>query len=211
MIIICIIITDENSCHLYKGGGDVLGKEGFEHLMGFHGAPFLTGMRPACLLSFQKSRFEDFEELLASYLPCFECKGISVFRLSEGAEFVLLLFYRQKALEKSLQAPKARTLLREMGYREGESLAEMLEFLHARMEMRKSFPHEVGLFLGYPPADVRGFIEHRGQGFACAGYWKVYSHEEEARALFSLYSECSHVFCTRLEQGAPFAELVQAV
>ena len=187
-----------------------MGKEAFEHLLGFHGAPMLMGLRPACLLSFQKSKFEDFEGLLASYLPCFSCKGISVFRLSEGEEYVLLLFYRASALDKVLRQPEVQGLLLEMGYKEGESLREMLEYLHARMEMKKSFPHEVGLFLGYPPADVRGFIEHRGQGFACAGYWKVYSNEAQARRLFALYSECSHEFCTLLEQGAPFPELVQA-
>ena len=149
-----------------------MGKEGFEHIMGFHAAPLLTGLRPACLLSFQKSRFEDFEGLLASYLPCFQCKGISVFRLSEGDEFVLLLFYRAGLLEKVMRQRAAQEILLEMGYREGESLTDMLEYLRSRMQVRKSFPHEVGLFLGYPPADVRGFIEHRGQGFACAGYWK---------------------------------------
>ena len=187
-----------------------MGKEGFEQLMGFHAAPMLTGLRPACLLSFQKSRFEDFEGMLASYMPCFRCKGISVFRLSEGREFVLLLFYRAEPLARFLQQPEAQRLLQEMGYKEGETLAEMLDFLHARMEMRKSFPHEVGIFLGYPPADVRGFIENRGQGFACAGYWKVYSNEARARRLFALYSECSHAFCTRLERGESFRELVQA-
>lgn len=188
-----------------------MGKEGFEYLLGFHGAPFLTGLRPACLLSFQKSSYEDFEGLLASYRPCFGCKGISVFRLSERREFVLLLFYRREAMEAALGRRESRELLQELGYKSEETLGEMLECLRARMRVRKSFPHEVGLFLGYPPADVRGFIEHGGQGFACAGYWKVYSHEEEARELFRLYSECSQFFCTQLERGAAFAELVQAV
>ena len=90
-------------------------------------------------------------------------------------------------------------------------MEEMLEYLRSRMQVRKSFPHEVGLFLGYPPADVRGFIEHRGQGARFAGYWKVYSQVERARELFALYSECSHAFCTRLDKGEPFPELVQAV
>ena len=188
-----------------------MGKEGFEHIMGFHAAPFLTGLRAACLLSFQNSRFEDFEGLLASYLPCFRCKGISVFRLSEGSEFVLLLFYRAAPLEKALRQGAAQELLLELGYREGESLAEMLEYLRSRMQVKKSFPHEVGLFLGYPPSDVRGFIENRGQGFACAGYWKVYSNERQVRKLFRRYSGCSHAFCARLERGESFQAMVQAV
>ena len=90
------------------------------------------------------------------------------------------------------------------------SLTDMLEYLRSRMQVKKSFPHEVGLFLGYPPADVRGFIENRGQDFACAGYWKVYSNEKEARKLFRRYSECSHAFCTSLEQGKAFQDLVCA-
>jgi len=188
-----------------------LGKEFFEHLMGFHAAPFLMGLKPAALLSFQKSKYEDFEALLASYLPCFSCKGISVFRLSEGHEYVLLLFYRREKVEKYIARSEAMALLKELGYREGESLEEKLEYLRLRMRMQKSFPHEVGLFLGYPPADVRGFIEHKGQDFCCAGYWKVYANEEETLALFNLYSECTHAFCTQLERGVAFPELVRAV
>ena len=38
----------------------------------------------------------------------------------------------------------------------------------------KQFPHEMGLLLGYPIEDVRGFIEHNGCGCLYSGYWKVY-------------------------------------
>ena len=30
-------------------------------------------------------------------------------------------------------------------------------------------PHEVRLFLSYPPEDVKGFIDHRANDFKCAG------------------------------------------
>ena len=49
------------------------------------------------------------------------------------------------------------------------------------------FPHEVGLFLSYPPEDVKGFIAHRANDFKCAGLWKVYGNEEKARSLFAKY------------------------
>lgn len=49
------------------------------------------------------------------------------------------------------------------------------------------FPHEVGLFLSYPPEDVKGFIDHRTNNFKCAGLWKVYGDEEKARSLFAKY------------------------
>ena len=77
-----------------------MGKQAFEHLLGFHGAPLLVGVKPAVLLSFRKDRFEDFDALLASYAPCFRCKGITVRRLAEGEVYVLLLFYRARALAR---------------------------------------------------------------------------------------------------------------
>lgn len=43
------------------------------------------------------------------------------------------------------------------------------------------FPHEVGLFLGYPPEDVEGFIENKARSCKITGYWKVYSDEEKAK------------------------------
>lgn len=188
-----------------------MGKAGFEHLLGFHAAPMLLGLKTASLLSFQKSRFDDFEAMLAGYLPCFKCKGISVFRLSEGEEYVLLLFYRKKSLLKDLARPAAKKILKQLGYRNDDTLMGMLEYLKMRMQLKKSFPHEVGLFLGYPPEDVAGFIKHKGQDFAYSGYWKVYANERETRALFDLYADCTQDFCLRLEGGASLPDLVKAV
>jgi len=74
-----------------------------------------------------------------------------------------------------------------------------------------SWGHSPPLSVRDPPEDVREFITRRGQDFVYSGYWKVYTNEAEARALFEQYSVCTHEFCTRLEAGSPLAELVQAV
>lgn len=62
------------------------------------------------------------------------------------------------------EAPQAQDILCEAGYRIAESMEERLEFLRLRMRVRKTLPPEIGLFLGYPPEDVRGFITWRGTG-----------------------------------------------
>ena len=183
----------------------------FEQLLGCHAAPLLMGLAVGSLLSFQKSRFDDFEALLASYEPCFSCKGISMFRLAEGEEYVLILFYRAPLLMCALRAPRAQEVLCGVGYRVSDSMEDCLDFLRLRMRVRKTLPPEVGLFLGYPPEDVCGFIARRGRDFVCSGYWKVYANEAEARALFEQYSVCTQEFCTQLAKGYPLAELVQAV
>ena len=101
-----------------------LGKEGFERLMGIHGAPFLMGLRPACLLSFQQSKFTDFEGMLAEYQHCFQCKGIAQCRLAEGEEYVMILFYRSAALARMLWLPESAALLQELGYLDDEAYAK---------------------------------------------------------------------------------------
>ena len=122
-----------------------------------------------------------------------------------------MLFYREELVARALAVPQSQYLRCEAGYSITDSMEERLEFLRLRMRVRKTLPPEIGLFLGYPPEDVRGFITRRGQDFVYSGYWKVYTNAAEAPARFEQYSVCTHEFCTRLEAGSPLAELVQAV
>ena len=61
----------------------------------------------------------------------------------------------------------------------------------ARLRRESDFPHEVGLFLGYPPRDVEGFIREKARRAKCTGAWKVYGDEEVARKTFALYKRCT--------------------
>ena len=51
-----------------------------------------------------------------------------------------------------------------------------------RLQDEAEFPHEIGLFLSYPPEDVQGFIDHHARDFKLSGLWKVYGDEAYARA-----------------------------
>ena len=58
------------------------------------------------------------------------------------------------------------------------------------------FPHEIGVFLGYPLEDVVGFIRHRGKCFTCCGCWKSYG--------CLLYTSCTAiVFCKNAALADP--------
>ena len=188
-----------------------LAKDDFEYVLGYHAAPMLLGFKTANLITFRKSRFADFDGMLESYTPCFNCKGISVFRVSEKNGLVVIMFYRVDAMERDLNRKEAREILRRCGYPMNGSIFEMLEHLRERVESEKTFPHEIGHFLGYPPGDVEGFIRHKGKDYCCCGYWKVYENESDARRLFGIYDSCSRHFCRELDCGKEFAELVRAV
>ena len=73
------------------------------------------------------------------------------------------------------------------------------------------FPHEVGLFLSYPPEDVKGFIDHRANNFKCTGPWKVYGDKGKARSLFAKYKKCTEIYCALWQSGSKLEQLAVAV
>ena len=83
--------------------------------------------------------------------------------------------------------------------------------LACRFREGKEFPHEVGLFLSYPPEDVKGFIDHRANNFKCTGPWKVYGDEGKARSLFAKYKKCTEIYCALWQSGSKLEQLAVAV
>lgn len=70
-----------------------------------------------------------------------------------------------------------------------------------------AYPHEMGVLLGYPLADVRAFIERQGRGAARVGTWKVYGDVEAARQRWEQMRACEQDALARFEQGATLEEL----
>ena len=77
--------------------------------------------------------------------------------------------------------------------------------LAGKLQGNCEFPHEIGLFLGYPPEDVKGFIENHAKNYKFTGYWKVYGDEAEAKKLFDRYRKCTQLY-TRLWHGGRTVE-----
>lgn len=79
-----------------------------------------------------------------------------------------------------------------------------------RLGESDEFPHEIGLFLGYPPEDVRGFIENGSDGCKCTGYWKVYGDARAAQEMFAKYKKCTDVYCAQHAHGRSLWQLTVA-
>ena len=77
----------------------------------------------------------------------------------------------------------------------------LLEQLSDRLCLEQEFPHEIGIFLGYPLEDVDGFITHQGENCKLCGCWKVYGNVEQARRTFASYEKCRVFLCAKLSKG----------
>ena len=84
----------------------------------------------------------------------------------------LVMVYRAKELEEHLRSKEVSDYLREFGYRRDDFISNLIR-LHQRMNgfynKMKEFPHEVGVFLGYPICDIKGFLENKGERYLHSG------------------------------------------
>ena len=146
-------------------------------------APLISGLKVSNLLIISA---ED-EALVRVIL---RRSGISFFRLLRTGEKVTFLLFRKNPLEAYLKQQEVETMLAEAGYAE-LSLGNILSTFQKRyahyMSAGGRFPHEMGLLLGYPAEDVKGFVENEGKNFLYSGYWKVYADVEEKRRLFQKF------------------------
>lgn len=141
--------------------------------------------------------------------------GIRIGVLAQRERSVLLLVYRQADLARLLAQPPVASFLEGYGYVCSSVQGALVHLSHRIMradalpaaEHACGFPHEVGVFLGYPLADVEGFIENRGQGCLASGCWKVYAHEDDALDAFCRFKECER-YCSRLHAGGASLEEV---
>lgn len=108
----------------------------------------------------------------------------------------LVMVYRAKELEEHLRSKEVSDYLREFGYRRDDFISNLIR-LHQRMNgfynKMKEFPHEVGVFLGYPICDIKGFLENKGERYLHSGYWKIYGNLEETRKKFLSYDEAREI------------------
>lgn len=155
-----------------------------------HCSPTLAGIKTgnafSCSYSDKKELFSAVRSLNRRLLP----KGVRVIPLRISADRVLLYTYRPDRLENDLAAKEAAEILEQYGYSADDS-GKCIVRLSKRLKKSDEFPHEIGLFLGYPPEDVRGFIENRAGGYKFTGYWKVYGDEESAKKKFERYKRCT--------------------
>ena len=152
------------------------------------GAPTLAGIKTGSLFTCAYTSRKSVEESLRQLNRCFAPKGLCLLPLRYSEKNVLLYLFRPAELSRDLQNSEAAELLRQEGY-PCESCGKCLAALTRKLRSGEEFPHEIGLFLSYPPEDVKGFIENRAANYKLSGLWKVYGDEKKAKELFAKYKK----------------------
>jgi len=156
----------------------------------FHSAPVVFDTKPAALVNLGKPEGEpctlwishrrDFKEMLEKYLL-----KVREYRITGGS--MLVFIYQPHRLFDILAGGSIPETLAGFGYKEPHKASSVLDSLDDRFS--RSFPHELGLLLGYPPKDVTGFILNNGKHYLLNGYWKVYHNPVQALKTFGNYDK----------------------
>lgn len=152
-------------------------------------APTIKGLKAACLINFRRNKNEDMRSLWKSKAgEWLDPLGVQWLLLNEheASNNALVLIYRRELLARALGCCEACEILKAQGYPFND-LDACLTCL--REKFQGDFPHEIGLFLDYPPRDVKGFMENQKceNQLRPGYYWKVYGDIKKARQTFRQY------------------------
>lgn len=172
-----------------------------------HAAPTLANLKTANMFNYSLKSNELLAEELLVLNQELNPKGIYLEVLRQSLKSVLVYVYRPKRLIEDLKNEKTAQLLKTIGYENPLEIRKSLDELKKRLRFSSEFPHEVGVFLGYPIEDVIGFIRNGGENYKCSGYWKVYDDEEKSVRLFHDFNQCRQIYDTLFLKGYSIDEL----
>lgn len=167
-------------------------------------APLITGLKASNLLIVSAENEKRVRKIIGK-------SGISYYKMLQTEKKVTFLLFRRKQLEEFLCRKEIRRFFQQEGYtvfRFGQILRTFQMRYVTYMKERGDFPHEMGLLLGYPLEDVRGFMENEGKYFLYAGYWKVYENMAEKLKLFRKFEVAKETLISLVYNGVHIEEIV---
>lgn len=178
--------------------------ENIETQLALQCAPLITGLKVSNLLIIPKGNEEVVKRILNR-------TGISYYRLIQTRTKTTFLLFRRNELEEFLSDENVRNVLMKAGYKSlqiGKILRTFSLRYEAYMQGDKSFPHEMGLLLGYPVEDVVGFVENNGKNFLYSGYWKVYENQKAKVKLFDKFKVAEEILIHLLSNGLSMSDII---
>lgn len=176
-----------------------------------HCSPTLAGLKQASLLCLP--RLEDghtYDELIENYNHKYNVKGLYFRILYACPKRTLLYVYRPNVVLRYIQRRDISSFLQQFGYADCQDISAFLDRLASRFAEDGCFPHEAGIFLGYPLEDVCGFIANRGNHAKLCGEWKVYGDVHAAARTFQRYTCCRQDYLNRFAIGTTLESLIVA-
>lgn len=188
---------------------NLLGMKSFDEFLAWTCAPVLLERKSSNLVCVPVDEEQDVTCFLQGYKSFFEARNIEYRVMCFCKKRALVLIYNRQMLTEVLRDKGNRAFLIANGYDINAQLDKDLDLLEQHMMNSVEFPHEIGIFLGYPLEDVLGFILHKGAYCKYKGYWKVYGDVGKAKELFKAYESYKNYLLNKISGGMPLVKAVE--
>jgi hypothetical protein len=177
-------------------------------------AEILEGVKPANLINIadhQRGCGRNLYSLWQRYgAALLRRSGLRVRQMAQRDNAVLLLIYHEENLAELLARKNVATFLGKAGYADPSDLGTTLTQLQGRMG-GDGFPHEIGVFLGYPLKDVAGFMGLAPLPVTGQGLWKIFGPPEKSLQLAETFLDCRCRMARRLARCATPVDCLKVV
>lgn len=173
-------------------------------------APVLTGIKTGGLFNTCDMAYTTLCHEVVEARARLNRFGIDIRLFFGKGKMPLAYVYRVEALARDLQDAQTQAFLAPLGYNEFD-VQSALSQLAKRLYHYDGFPHEIGLFLSYPLADVKDFVQFGSRCAKRQGYWCVFHNEEQADKCFCAFDESHAVCISRYREGQPLEALALAI
>lgn len=182
-----------------------------QSLVAYHAAPTALGLKPATLICPGASE-RNLDKALDDCGPRLgDAFGVKIANFRNSAGALLLLIYNPGLLEAALAANEVIDLLADAGYGVPTASVEALLATLCRKCACARFPHEIGVFLGYPACDVRRFMSDGGRICGNGGCWKAYGDCSEVNRLSAGFRRAKLLAAELIVGGADLREMADGL
>lgn len=167
----------------------------------------ICGIKPANLFTVPLNQFSETE--FNNWKIIINNLGLSVCSFKSQQDTMMFFVYDKNWIKRILNHKNVNQYLNKKGYSENFCAEEYLQELFNRLCSSSEFPHEVGIFLGYPIEDVIYFEKNQGSRCKYCGYWKSYCNPEQAKKYCRLFKECTQMCTKWFEEGYSVPQIIR--
>ena len=175
-------------------------KQRFESLLANYCAPALKQYKYANMFHLPKDD-DSIRSFIKQYNQQFNSKGIFFILIEQETQYTIYVY--NSKLKDYISSNAVQNFLKSYQYPNTFELC--IQELKKRLNT-KNYPHEIGVFLGYPLDDVIGFIEHKP--YYLVGDWKVYQNVNEAKKQFDLFRQTKEKMLNQIHNGYELCEIL---
>ena len=161
-------------------------------------APTIAGRKPATLMNISNENGGLLDLWNYSNSDLFAGSEIDYYELKKTDRNTIVIFFNRDRLIRLLEKRSVKKFLSDCGY-ESDSLDHALGVL--KQKYVAGCPPEIGIFLGIPLKDVKGFMGLNSLRNTKCGMWQVYGNPRSSEERMNEYRRAKDIVTRRLFSG----------